>query len=186
EMPPWVRVQRMQRDIPVKFIDAGVKRSDLRNLVDIELVERGKKSMEIRGREVGLKEIKGGEFNLIRRDYRASGSSEAFLSFEDDHDNISGFIRLRKPSSKAHREELKNSSMIREMKVLGNVVPVGEKSSEGFQHKGLGKKLLEESERISREEWGMSRILVISGIGVREYFRKTGYERVGPYMGKDI
>ncbi len=186
EMPPWVRVQRMQRDIPVKFIDAGVKRSDLRNLVDEELSARGKKSLEIRGREVGVKDITGGDFSMIRREYRASGSDEIFLSYEDADQNISGFIRLRKPSKNAHREELLNSSIVREIKVLGNVVPVGERTSGGFQHKGIGRSLLEEAERISRDEWNLERILVISGIGVREYFRKNGYGRVGPYMGKAL
>ena len=70
--------------------------------------------------------------------------------------------------------------------MLGNVVPVGERTSGGFQHKGIGRSLLEEAERISRDEWNLERILVISGIGVREYFRKNGYGRVGPYMGKAL
>ena len=186
EMPPWVRVQRMQRDIPVKFIEAGVKRSDLRNLVELQLSTDGKRSMEIRGREVGVRDVKSGDFKLIRREYNASGSKEIFLSFENSDDDISGFIRLRKPSAKSHRSEMKGSSIIREIKVLGNVVPVGQRTGEGFQHKGIGRNLLDEAERISRDEWNMERILVISGIGVREYFRKFGYERVGPYMGKKL
>ena len=186
EMPPWVRVQRMQRDIPVKFIEAGVKRSDLRNLVELQLSTDGKRSMEIRGREVGVRDVKSGDFKLIRREYNSSGSKEIFLSFENSDDDISGFIRLRKPSAKSHRSEMKGSSIIREIKVLGNVVPVGQRTGEGFQHKGIGRNLLDEAERISRDEWNMERILVISGIGVREYFRKFGYERVGPYMGKKL
>ena len=186
EMPPWVRVQRMQRDIPVKFIEAGVKRSDLRNLVEAQLEMNGEKSHEIRGREVGVRDVKSGDFTLLRREYKASGSNEIFLSFENSDDDISGFIRLRKPSSRSHRAEIKDSSIIREIKVLGNVVPVGQRTGEGFQHRGIGKSLLDEAERISREEWNMERILVISGIGVREYFRKFGYERIGPYMGKNF
>ena len=186
EMPPWVRVQRMQRDIPVKFIEAGVKRSDLRNLVESQLSMEGKESQEIRGREVGVRAVKSGDFRLIRREYKASGSKEIFLSFENSHNDISGFIRLRKPSPKSHRSEMEGSSIIREIKVLGNVVPVGQRTGEGFQHRGIGRSLLEEAEKISRDEWNMERILVISGIGVREYFRKFGYERVGPYMGKKL
>ena len=39
---------------------------------------------------------------------------------------------------------------------------------------------------IIREEFNESKILVISGVGVREYFRKLGYERDSYYMGKKI
>ncbi len=184
KMPPWIRVQRMQRDIPVKFIEAGVKRSDIRNIVDSKLRERGVKTMEIRSREVGLSHSqKQDGIELIRRDYVAADGDEIFLSKENS-ESIYGFIRLRKPSPSYHRPELKDSSIIREIKVLGEVVPVGKHSGDLWQHKGLGGELLEEAERITREEMGLDRILVISGVGVREYFRKHGYERVGPYMGK--
>ena len=186
KMPPWIRVQRMQRDIPVKFIEAGVKRSDIRNIVDNKLRERGVKTMEIRSREVGLSHSANQEgIELMRRDYEAADGKEIFLSIENT-DSIYGFIRLRKPSPSYHRPELQESSIIREIKVLGEVVPVGEHSGDLWQHKGLGTKLLEEAERISKDELGLSRILVISGVGVREYFRKHGYERVGPYMGKTL
>ncbi len=186
KMPPWIRVQRMQRDIPVKFIEAGVKRSDIRNIVDNKLRGRGVKTMEIRSREVGLSHSASQEgMELVRRDYDAAGGKEVFLSFENS-DSIYGFIRLRKPSPGYHRPEMKGSSIIREIKVLGEVVPVGEHFEELWQHRGIGTKLLEEAERITLEEFGLERILVISGVGVREYFRKHGYDRVGPYMGKAL
>lgn len=185
KMPPWIRVQRMQRDIPVKFIEAGVKRSDIHNIIDQKLEERGIKTWEIRTREVGKARSDAGEMTLVRRDYEASGGTEVFLSMEN-REHISGFLRLRKPSEFAHRMELINSAIIREIKVLGQVVPIGSHSEELWQHKGLGKRLLQEAEEIARSEWGTSRILVISGVGVREYFRKIGYERVGPYMGKGL
>ena len=184
KMPPWIRVQRMQRDIPIKFIEAGVKRSDIRNIVDRKLKERGIKTWEIRSREIGLSPSVSRDMELIRREYEASDGKEIFISYENQ-ENIFGFLRLRKPSKEAHRPELQNSSMIREIKVLGEVVPVGGHDGDLFQHKGIGKNLIAEAERITSDEFGLERILVISGVGVRQYFRKLGYGRVGPYMGKE-
>lgn len=185
KMPPWIRVQRMQRDIPVKFIEAGVKRSDIRNIVDSKLRDRGLKTMEIRSREIGISPATSRDMELTRRDYEAANGLEIFLSYENP-ENIFGFLRLRKPSGDHHRQELQNSSIIREIKVLGEVVPVGNHEGDLWQHKGLGRKLVAEAERITRDELGMENILVISGVGVREYFRKQGYERAGPYMGKKL
>lgn len=185
KMPPWIRVQRMQRDIPVKFIEAGVKRSDIRNIVDNKLKERGVKTMEIRSREIGLSHKTSNDMELVRRDYDAASGREIFLSYENT-DSIFGFLRLRSPSTNYHREEMNNSSVIREIKVLGEVVPVGAHSGDLWQHKGIGRDLIQEAEKITKEELDLDRILVISGVGVREYFRKQGYDRVGPYMGKDL
>ncbi len=186
-MPPWVRVMRMQRDIPVNFIESGVKRSDLHNLVDQNMRELNIKTMEIRTREIGLaKENYDNDYRLVRRNYIASNGNEIFLSFENSKNDIIGYLRLRMPSEKAHRKEILNSSIIRELKVLGNIVPIGEESENNWQHHGFGKKLLDEAEKISKEEYDKKRILVISGIGVRNYFRKYGYERLGPYMAKSL
>ncbi|AKA49514.1 hypothetical protein IX51_10880 [uncultured archaeon] len=185
-MPPWIRVQRMQRDIPVKFIESGVKRSDIRNMVDDRLNELGINTMEMRSREIGRVPEMGEEPALRRRNYEASGGKEIFISYETQDNRIVGFVRLRIPSDSAHRKEMADSSVIREIKVFGSVVPVGDKAGGRWQHKGFGGLLMAEAERITREEYGLGRILVISGIGVREYFRRMGYERVGPYMGKRL
>ncbi len=186
EMPPWIRVQRMQRDIPVKFIDAGVKRSDIRNIVDKKLKDSGIRSEEIRSREIGFTKQKAVKLELKRLDYDAAGSKEVFLSFEDEHGNLGGFLRLRHIKDDSFMEITKNCGMIREIKVVGKVVPVGTKDEDNYQHHGYGRKLVAEAERITREEFGEKRCLVISGVGVREYFRKIGYEREGPYMGKTL
>lgn len=183
KMPPWIRVQRMQRDIPVKFIEAGVKRSDIRNIVDGKLKDRGIKTMEIRSREIGISPVSSDVMEIVRRDYEAAGGKEIFLSYENEN-NIFGYLRLRRPSPEAHRQDVENSSIVREIKVLGEVVPVGSHTGDLWQHRGIGKQLLGEAERITFEEMGLGNLLVISGVGVREYFRKFGYERVGPYMGK--
>ncbi len=186
---PWVRIQRIQRDIPVKFISAGgVKRSDIRNLAERMLAENGMSTMEIRSREVGKR---GGtdleDCRLVRRDYMAAGGREVFLSYETGSGgDIVGFLRLRLPSDMAHRKEVIGSSIVREIKVFGEVVPVGSRPEAEWQHRGFGKALMAEAERVSREEFGVGRILVISGIGVRNYFRNMGYERLGPYMAKSL
>ncbi len=186
EMPPWIRVQRMQRDIPVKFIDAGVMRSDLRNIVDRKLKENNVKSMEIRGREVGFISEKGLELSMKRVDYDAGNSKEIFLSIEDSKQDIAGYLRLRHIKDDSFLDETKNTGMIRELRVVGNIVPIGTHENSNYQHKGLGKSLVQEAERITREEFNESKILVISGVGVREYFMKLGYERYSYYMGKKI
>jgi len=182
-MPPWIRVQRMQRDIPSRFIEAGVKRSDLRNLVMEELKNAGMKTWEIRSREIGHFKSAVRRMDITRRDYEASDGHEVFLSIEDE-EHIYGYLRLRKPSDKAHRHEMLGSSVVREIKVLGDVVPIGAHEELQWQHHGLGSRLMEEAERIAIEEFDTNRLLVISGIGAREYFRKLGYERLGPYMAK--
>ena len=185
-MPPWIRVQRMQRDIPVQFIEAGVKRSDIRNLIDLRLREMGLVTNEIRSREVGSIVNENISLDMKRADYNASQGKEVFLSYETDEGYIAGFIRLRKPSRKAHRNDISDSGLVREIKVFGQAVPVGSNSEGKWQHRGIGRDLLSEAERITRDEFRLDRINVISGIGVREYFKKLGYSRNGPYMSKNL
>ncbi len=183
--PPWVRIQRVQRDIPIRFIAAGVKRSDIRALAEKLLEREGVRSMEIRFREVRDRLLNPSDMRLVRRDYLASGGREIFLSYESDI-AIAGFLRLRIPSESGHRQELLDSSVVRELKVFGKVVPVGLSTEAEWQHRGYGRKLMEEAERITRDEFDLSRIGVISGIGVRNYFRKIGYDLYGPYMVKGL
>ncbi len=184
-VPPWIRIQRIQRDIPAKFIEAGVKKGDLRVIVLKEMEKRGIRCPDIRCREVGRKG--GKNFEIVRRDYDASLGKEVFLSFEDkDEDSIAAFLRLRLPSEHAHRAEMHHAAIVREVKVFGKEVPVGEKEKEAWQHHGFGRELMKEAERIAKEEWEVERVVVISGIGVRNYYRKLGYERLGPYMAKKI
>ena len=123
---------------------------------------------------------------MLREDYAAAGGTEVFLSSEDTkNDLLLGFCRLRIiPTS--HRPEIPpNSAGIRELHVYGQAVAIGAEGE--VQHKGLGKKLMAEAERIAREEFKCEKILVISGIGVREYYKeKLGYYREGPYMVKSL
>lgn len=181
-MPPWIRVQRMQRDIPVKFIEAGVKRSDLRNLAENSLKSRGLRTNEIRSREVGFSLSKSDHYEMRSLSYNASNGKEYYLTYENEDGELAGFLRLRVPSEEAHRKEMLDSTVVREIKVLGEAAPVGIHSKRYWQHRGIGQLLLETAEEISFNEIGVSKMLVISGVGVRNYFRKLGYEMLGPYM----
>ena len=96
---------------------------------------------------------------------------------------------MRVPSGKAHRDELKEGAqacIVRELKVYGRVVSVGSRSEQAFQHRGLGRSLLEAMERDSSENFDAQTLLVMSAVGTRNYYRKFGYERLGPYMAKRL
>ena len=190
-IPPWVRVMRIQRDIPANVILDGNKKGNLRELVEKRAKEKGIKINEIRYREVGIRWLHDGilpkEPKLKKYEYEASGGTEVFLSFEDDDGILIGYLRLRYPSEKAHRKEIDSkTTIVRELHIYGPEVPVDMADDFSFQHKGYGGKLLAEAERISVEEFDAKRILVLSGIGAREYYRKKGYYKLGPYMAKDL
>jgi len=193
-IPPWVRIQRVQRDIPVKIVLAGYKKGNLRNIVQDYMRFRGWRCRCIRCREVGLREHKEGvkvdpdRIRLVIRKYPASLGEELFLSYEDvKNDIIIGFLRLRKPSTNAHRPEIDDKTMIvRELHVYGSLIPIGEKPKDGWQHRGYGAKLLRMAEKIAQEDYDAKKVVIISGIGVREYYRKFGYELEGPYMSKKL
>jgi len=193
-IPEWVRIMRIQRDVPAYLIEAGVKKSNLRELVLERLKEEGLRCRCIRCREVGHRwqkdHIKLEERNLrvLTRRYKASEGEEIFISLEDPvNDVLVGYLRVRLPSDKAHRPEIagKNASLIRELRVLGPLVPVGRKAIEEYQHKGYGKLLLKGAEEISRE-YGCRKILVTSALGTKRYYMRFGYRYDGPYMSKKL
>lgn len=195
-VPPWIRIQRIQRDIPANLIAGGVKRGDLRALVQKKLREEGARCRCIRCREVGHVQYKLGlspnpdDMELVIERYRASEGEELFMSFEDvKQDILIGLLRLREPSTKAHRHEARTarSILVRELHVYGPLVQVGEEAgANDWQHRGWGEKLLREAERISSEEFDAKKVIVLAGIGMRNYYRRFGYEREGPYMVKEL
>ncbi|MEM4057108.1 MAG: tRNA uridine(34) 5-carboxymethylaminomethyl modification radical SAM/GNAT enzyme Elp3 [Thermoplasmata archaeon] len=188
-IPRWVRIQRIQRDIPVQLIEAGVTRSDIRALIQDTMRRRGEKCNCIRCREIGYKirenEIKKDQMiELKEEQYTASGGIERFISIEDtNNDALIGYLRLRKPSTKAHRLELSDSAIVRELKVVGPEVPLNYDFSFGYQHQGYGKALMTRAEQVTAD-WGFKYLLVNSGVGARNYYRKLGYELYGPFMRK--
>jgi len=192
-VPKWVRIQRIQRDIPAQYIDAGVKKSNLRQLVELEMKKQGQNCNCIRCREIGHKMLKK-NFDFRDEDveietifYNASQSEEIFISLVDkEHDALVAFLRLR-DINESHRNELEKSCMIiRELKVLGRELPFGKRTDKGIQHKGYGKELIEESERICLEEYDKKSLFVLSGIGVKNYYRSLGFKDNGIYLNKKL
>jgi len=184
-LPPWVRISRIQRDIPSNLVVAGIKKSNLRQIVKEEMKKRGLRCRCIRCREVGYY---GGKVSpeLRVESYEVCGGVENFISYEDvEKDVLVGFLRLRYPCS-PHRPELTNSALVRELHVYGRMVDVGKlPSDKEWQHRGAGAMLLERAEMMAEDE-GFKRIAVMSGVGVRRYYESLGYRREGPYMVKDL
>lgn len=191
-VPPWTRVYRVQRDIPMPLVSSGVEHGNLRELALARMKDLGTQCRDVRTREVGIQEIhhklRPFEIELIRRDYVANGGWETFLSYEDpEQDILVGLLRLRKCSEQTFRPELIGGcSVVRELHVYGSVVPVSARDPSKFQHQGFGMLLMEEAERIALQEHGSVKIAVISGVGTRNYYRKIGYELEGPYMVKSL
>ncbi|MDO8667476.1 MAG: tRNA uridine(34) 5-carboxymethylaminomethyl modification radical SAM/GNAT enzyme Elp3 [bacterium] len=182
-VPPYVRIIRLIRDIPGESIIAGNRITNLRQIMK----DRGVVCRCIRCREAGERElgIRNYELRIIK--YQASGGVEYFLSYEfKDGKVLYGFCRLRLAEN-----NLMGAAIIRELHVYGELVSVPSASSgqvakiKKTQHSGLGKRLMTEAEKIARKN-GYKKIAVISGIGVRGYYRKLGYKLVGSYMVKNL
>ena len=169
-VPPWTRVYRVQRDIPMPLVSSGVEHGNIRELALARMADYGTSCRDIRTREVGIQEIhhkiKPYQVELVRRDYVANGGWETFLSYEDvQQDILIGLLRLRNCSPDTFRPELQGCcSIVRELHVYGSVVPISGKDPTKFQHQGFGMLLMEEAERIALEEHGSTKIAVISGI----------------------
>lgn len=187
KMPKWVRLQRIQRDIPSQYIEGGVKKSNLRQLAKKRLAKEGYKCRCVRCREAGLSFLEGrfvddSAVKLLCEKYESCGGIEYFLSVEDvKNDILIAFLRLRFPYE-PHRKELKNAALIRDLHVYGELIPLGERNKNSFQHRGYGAHLLRKAEEIASEEY--EKIAVMSGIGVREYYARFGYYQEGPFMMK--
>ena len=192
-VPPWIRIMRVQRDIPAYLIEAGVNRSNLRQLVLRRLKEEGVQCRCIRCREVGHRWLRDKvkpdpnsiEIRTIKKN--ASEGEEVFISAEDlVNDVLVGYLRLRIPSGKAHRPEIfsETTSIVRELRVYGPLVPVGKRLAEAWQHKGYGGVLLSEAERISVEDYDRRKVVVTSALGTKQYYKRFGYNYDGPYVSK--
>jgi elongator complex protein 3 len=182
-VPKYVRIPRVMRDIPAKFILAGVNDLNLREVVKRRMREKGIECQCIRCREYGHRLRDGWRIGtplLKRLDYDASEGKEIFLSFEDERETLFALLRLRIPSS------FDSSVFIRELHTFGPEVPLSEKNVVGVQHRGLGQALLKEGERIAMEEIGAKRMAILSGVGAKEYYRKFSYHDKGHYMVKEL
>lgn len=188
-IPEYCRTMRVMREIPPEKLIAGITRIDIRRDIENNLRKKKEKINEIRMRELGFssqfyKEIDSAIFIRIS-EYEASHGKEFFLQFVNEDNILFGLLRMRF-TYKPFIDSLKNSAIIRELHVYGQALKIGEKGKKG-QHTGLGKKLMNEAEKIALEN-GFKKIAVISGVGVREYYRKLGYEsdEEGIYMIKEL
>jgi elongator complex protein 3 len=182
-IPEYCRIMRIQRDIPTYATSAGVGRTNLRQYVDTLAKERQIVGRDISAREIRLDKITG-EPELVIREYDASDGKEYFISMESDN-RLLGFVRLRIPNRTLHTVITETSALIRELHVYGQVVSIGTSEDTKTQHKGIGRKLMLKAEEIAKQN-NRNKMIIISGVGVREYYRKTGYELEGPYMIKKI
>jgi elongator complex protein 3 len=187
-IPYYVRINRLIRDIPSESIVAGNRITNLRQSVQLELKKKNIQCKCIRCREIKDQEIKLSDAKLFIEKYKASDGIEYFISYENKERNkLYAFLRLRFNNSQDNFiSELNNSSIVREIHAYGKLVAHGKsKSKSSAQHMGFGKKLMIEAEKLSKKN-KYSKIAVISGIGVREYYRKLGYKLEGTYMTKKI
>ena len=186
---PYCRIMRIQRDIPTFMVEAGVEKTNLRQEV-FELMKKKKVICHcIRCREPKNIQVDWNKVKLNRMQYEASNSQEIFLSYDDEkNDKILGFVRLRIPYQPFRKEITKDAAGIREIHVYGAAVKVGEKTDpKKVQHHNIGMQLMQEAERIAAEEFDRKKMIVIAGIGAREYFRKKlHYKQDGPYVSKKI
>jgi elongator complex protein 3 len=194
-VPPWVRIMRVQRDIPAYLIKAGVNRSNLRQLVHERLRKEGLRCHCIRCREVGHRwlndKVKPTPNKITIRTIteEASDGKELFISAEDTTNNVLvGYLRLRIPSERAWRQEIspETTAIVRELRVCGPLVPVGRHFLEAWQHKGYGNVLLSEAERVAIEDYALAKIVVTSALGTKQYYSRFGYEYDGPYVSKKL
>jgi elongator complex protein 3 len=192
-VPPWIRIMRVQRDIPARLVEAGVKKSNLRQLAVKKLEDEGLRCRCIRCREVGHRwlrdKVKPDPENLkiLRKTEKASDGVDVFISAEDPiNDVLVGYLRLRIPSEEAHRPEIRAepSAIVRELHVYGSLVPVGRHMAKAWQHKGYGAVLLSEAERITLEDYERRKVVVTSALGTKRYYRRLGYSSDGPYVSK--
>lgn len=192
-VPKYVRISRVLRDIPAKFIVAGLKDS-LRDVVRERMKADNIECCCIRCREYGHRSRLGweiGEPRLVRTDYDASGGKEVFLSFEDKNETLFGLLRLRIQSrpvpALGNGESGGKTAIVRELHVFGPEVPISGQNSDSAQHKGFGKALLREAERIARDEFQADSMVILSGTGAKEYYRaEFDYNSQGDYMVKSL
>jgi elongator complex protein 3 len=190
-VPKYVRISRILRDIPPKFIVSGLKDS-LRDVAKQRMKQQGRECRCIRCREYGHRAQAGWEIGkpqLVRMDYEASGGKEIFLSFEDENETLFGLLRMRiqsQPISRLGLETNGNLAIIRELHVYGPEVSLSRRNPDAAQHKGLGKALLREAEVIAANMFQAKWMVILSGVGAKEYYAEFGYSSQGDYMVKNL
>lgn len=186
QVPRYVRINRVVRDIPTTNVVEGMKRANLRQVVQERMAERGLRCRCIRCREVRRRPVDPGTLQLMVEQYETDATTEYFLSFESEQ-HIAAFLRLSLPHPGIEMPwpELEGRAMIREVHVYGPAVPIGESSNGEAQHIGLGSRLIAEAKNLA-QAGGYRRLAVISAIGTREYYRRHGFTMDGFYMSIEL
>lgn len=190
-IPDYTRITRLYRDIPAPTIVGGSKISNLRQLVQAEMEKRGVQCRCIRCREIKAEEVKFEDLTLNMKQMEASQGQEFFITFDNmKRDKIASLLRLRFSSyslkGRPHfMKELEGAALVREVHTYGEQVEISEREKKVSQHIGLGRRMMSKAEELSKKN-GYKKLAVISGIGVREYYRKLGYRLEGTYMVKDL
>jgi len=181
-VPEYCRISRVQRDIPTYMTEAGVDRTNLRQYVSKVLKEKKIKCRCIRCREVGNARISIKDYEIKVMHYPASNGNEFFIEAQAEG-WLLGYCRLRFPHNMLREEIAEDSAIVRELHVLGQSAGIGKKGD--VQHQGIGKNLIATAEEIAKTYY-RKKMIIISGIGVREYYRKLGYHKEGAYMVKTL
>ena len=193
-IPPYCRVNRLMRDFPAPNIVEGSTKSNLRQIVQRRMRERGLACRCIRCREVREEKVDPQTLRLETIVYDTDVSEEHFLSYvtpvgkplDGPRVRLAGFLRLSLPRRGAETpiEEIRGCAMIREVHVYGPALEIAAASEGEAQHLGLGSRLIEEAKRVARQR-GFHRLAVIAAVGTREYYRKRGFELGELYMSTE-
>lgn len=186
-VPPYCRINRVFRDIPSPNIVAGNKKTNLRQLVQEHMRQRGMVCRCLRCREVRGQEVAFEQLRLDVLSYDTDINRELFLSFVTPDDKVAGFLRLSLPNSPAvvPIAEIREAAMIRELHVYGPALGLGSDSAGEAQHLGLGRRLVEHARDLARAA-GYPTLAVISAIGTRGYYRRLGFEMGELYMVQSL
>jgi len=201
-VPRYCRISRLIRDIPSTSVLAGNAVTNLRQDLQREMSRRGLTCHCLRCREIGRlvqtqPKLRDAKTSLFDDVYESAGGEEHFLSYEDRRRRgVFAFCRLRLPQPQPTNDrdyerlvklvpEIKDAAFIRELHTYGAQVKIGGRESQATQHKGLGKRLVRDAERLAKRA-GFKKMAVISGVGVRGYYRRLGYRRQGTYMVKRL
>ncbi|MFH0808083.1 MAG: tRNA uridine(34) 5-carboxymethylaminomethyl modification radical SAM/GNAT enzyme Elp3 [archaeon] len=181
--PRYCRIMRIMREIPPHYLIAGIKNIDMRHDIEKNIDRAKSKIEEIRFREIGFavrdKRKVNTKLKLKTTKYKASGGTEYFMEIINKDNILFGLLRLRL--------DKKLPAMVRELHVYGQALNIAQIEDKASQHKGLGKQLMEQAEKIAKKK-SYKKIRVISGIGVRRYYEKLGYkiDKENIYMEKKL
>jgi len=184
-IPPYVRLNRLMRDIPAPDIVAGVTRSNLREVVGEAMARQGLRCRCIRCREVRGRPVDPASLTVTVTTYETDATVEHFLAGETPEGYLAGFLRLSFPRVEPEMEELRESAVVRELHIYGPVVELSRRRDGRAQHIGLGTRLLETAAEMARRA-GYRHLAVIAAVGTRPYYRARGFRREGTYMVRPL